>query len=303
MLDSTVDRSTGRWRDILTRIGVPAESLSNKMGPCPMCGGKTRFRFDDKSGSGSWFCNHCGAGYGIHLAMKYTGKDFKSTVEEIDRMDGLQKTEIPPEIDPRIRLRKIAESCMRDDGTIAEYMRNRGITIPVPESLKLYAEMPYFEDGKQVNKYHAMCAIFSDQNGAAASYHVTYLFGGSKAPVSSARKFMKPAIETKGGAIRLTKTIPETLAVAEGIETALSVTQLYGYPCWATYCAGMLEAFVVPDGVKRLIICADNDKSYTGQKAAYLLANKTAIKHHDMQIDVTMPGVAETDFNDVLRLA
>ncbi len=35
--------------------------------------GKTRFRFDDKEGRGTWICNHCGAGDGADLAMKVTG--------------------------------------------------------------------------------------------------------------------------------------------------------------------------------------------------------------------------------------
>jgi putative DNA primase/helicase len=50
-----------RWLDILTGLGVPAKFLRNKHGPCPMCGGKDRFRFDDKDGKGTFFCNGCGA--------------------------------------------------------------------------------------------------------------------------------------------------------------------------------------------------------------------------------------------------
>jgi hypothetical protein len=50
-----------RWLDILTALGVPAKFLRNWHGPCPMCGGKDRFRFDDKDGKGTFFCNGCGA--------------------------------------------------------------------------------------------------------------------------------------------------------------------------------------------------------------------------------------------------
>ena len=118
MRRDTIDRATGRWADILVRLGVDRKYLRNKQGPCPMCGGRDRWRFDNKDGSGSWICNHCGAGYGVQLAMGLTGKDFKTIVDEIDQMDGLEKQEIQPEVDPRIRLRKIAKNCTKDDGFI-----------------------------------------------------------------------------------------------------------------------------------------------------------------------------------------
>jgi putative DNA primase/helicase len=52
---NTVDRARGRWREILPQLGIDPRFLSNKQGPCPMCGGKTRFRFDDRDGSGSYY--------------------------------------------------------------------------------------------------------------------------------------------------------------------------------------------------------------------------------------------------------
>ena len=47
------DRARGRWPGILTALGVPAKALRNRHGPCPVCGGKDRFRFDDKGGAGN----------------------------------------------------------------------------------------------------------------------------------------------------------------------------------------------------------------------------------------------------------
>ncbi len=64
------DRALGRWRGILPALGVPAKALSNRHGPCPMCGGKDRFRFDDKGGRGTWICSQCGAGDGIELVKR-----------------------------------------------------------------------------------------------------------------------------------------------------------------------------------------------------------------------------------------
>ena len=36
-------------------LGVPAKALTNRHGPCPICGGKDRFRFDDKGGRGTGY--------------------------------------------------------------------------------------------------------------------------------------------------------------------------------------------------------------------------------------------------------
>ena len=41
---NTVDRARGRWREILPRLGLEPQFLVKKHGPCPLCGGKDRFR-------------------------------------------------------------------------------------------------------------------------------------------------------------------------------------------------------------------------------------------------------------------
>ena len=47
----------GRWKEILPALGVPASFLKNEHGPCPGCGGKDRFRFDDLDGDGTFYCS------------------------------------------------------------------------------------------------------------------------------------------------------------------------------------------------------------------------------------------------------
>jgi len=60
----------GLWKYILSSLGIEAGYLRNKPGPCPACGGRDRFRFDDKGGTGSYFCNQCGHGDGFTLLEK-----------------------------------------------------------------------------------------------------------------------------------------------------------------------------------------------------------------------------------------
>src|SRR5579863_57963 len=84
----TVERARHRWREILPRSGIDTRFLSNKHGPCPLCGGKDRFRFDDRDGTGSYICNQCGAGVGLILIRKLNGWDYPTACNEIDRILG-----------------------------------------------------------------------------------------------------------------------------------------------------------------------------------------------------------------------
>ena len=85
MSGETIERAQHRWREILPLFGIGTGFLVNRHGPCPLCGGRDRFRFDDKDGSGSYFCNQCGAGVGIILIRKLRGWGFK---EACDLMKG-----------------------------------------------------------------------------------------------------------------------------------------------------------------------------------------------------------------------
>ena len=60
-LDASVVRNqaSGKWREVLTRLGMDLPPTAKQHGPCPTCGGKDRFRFDDRDGRGTWFCNQC----------------------------------------------------------------------------------------------------------------------------------------------------------------------------------------------------------------------------------------------------
>lgn len=85
------DLANGRWPDLLSHFcALSPEQLSDKHQPCPLCGGKDRYRFDDRDGTGSWFCNQCGgrdqmggAGSGMDLLMRSTGWTFNEAVSRI----------------------------------------------------------------------------------------------------------------------------------------------------------------------------------------------------------------------------
>jgi putative DNA primase/helicase len=82
------ERARGRWTSILPALGIDSKFLKRKNGPCPMCGGKDRWRFTDINGKGTWWCNYCSGGNGMALAMKFTGKPFKEVAQQIERIIG-----------------------------------------------------------------------------------------------------------------------------------------------------------------------------------------------------------------------
>ncbi|CAJ1884848.1 hypothetical protein OPFLODJI_03572 [Aeromonas hydrophila] len=80
--------ATGHWPDLLAGLGIDIPSRG-KHGSCPTCGGKDRFRLDDKGGRGTWICNQCGAGDGLALVGLVTGKPIKEAAELIAPLVGL----------------------------------------------------------------------------------------------------------------------------------------------------------------------------------------------------------------------
>jgi putative DNA primase/helicase len=90
------------------------------------------------------------------------------------------------------------------------------------------------------------------------------------------------------------------LGIAEGIETALSATALFGVPCWAAVNAGMLAAWQPPPETKRIIVFGDNDPNYAGQAAAYALAAR--LGSDERAVEVQIPAEVGADWNDVHQL-
>jgi len=81
----------GSWPAILQGLGVGAEYLRDKHGPCPSCGGKDRFRFDDKDGRGTYTCNGCGSGDGFALLELVHGWDSKECLHQVASYLGLRE--------------------------------------------------------------------------------------------------------------------------------------------------------------------------------------------------------------------
>lgn len=92
------DAACDHWPQILSQLGVDETFLQNRHGPCPGCGGRDRFRFDDKDGRGGWICGGGGdtqAGDGFALLMHLHGWDFPKAAAEVAVVLGITATGTP----------------------------------------------------------------------------------------------------------------------------------------------------------------------------------------------------------------
>ncbi len=82
----TVKQACGHWPRILPALGVKV--IKNRHQACPVCGGSDRFRFDDKEGRGTWYCNQCGAGDGLKLVEKVFGVKPSEAAQKVNAVTG-----------------------------------------------------------------------------------------------------------------------------------------------------------------------------------------------------------------------
>ena len=289
--------ATGKWPGILARFGVGAR-WDGKHGPCPLCGGTDRFRFDDKEGRGTWICNQCGAGDGIKLLMKSSNIDFKEACISISKVMGMvEKTRVNHE--PKITPEKLKEVFMSSKpiepgDPVAKYLRNRGLS-DFPSTLRFCPECWEYETKQNQN---AMLAVFSAMDGKAITIHRTFIKKGKKLDIKSPRKIMPSLEKMNGGAVRLYTEEKDTLGIAEGIETAIAVHEMFNITVWAVLSANLMESFRPSPWAKRVEIYADNDATYTGAKAAYTLANRLVVIE---KIPATVLMAKANDFLDDLN--
>ena len=292
--------AVGRYPGIFEALGI--EVGNGKHGPCPSCGGKDRFKFDNLDGTGSWYCNQCDphAGSGIRLIMNVLGIEYKEAVETIGRIVGTvepsthqpQKT-ITPE-----KMRQIFKSTVPirkgDPGHL--YLVNRGL-----KSMPKMLRVGQIWEAETHKDQMAIVAVFTLPDGEAATMHRTYIKDGYKLDIKAPKRFLPNLKPLAGGAVRLYDVGP-VLGVTEGLETAIACKEQWQIPVWATMGTAMMESFEPPKEVEQLIVFADNDINFAGQKAAFTLANRIVIQRK-IPVSVEVPDTPGIDFLDEIRSA
>jgi putative DNA primase/helicase len=135
------------------------------------------------------------------------------------------------------------------EGTpVATYLHSRGLTIPVPPSVRFQAGLRYPSGGV----WPAMVALATlGVDGKPIGIHRTFLKreGNGKAPVEPAKIMLG---QCRGGAVRLGQ--PESvLMVGEGIETCLAAMQATGQAAWAALSTSGLRGLDLPPELRDVI--------------------------------------------------
>lgn len=325
--NSVIDKANGRWPNILESLGINTSYLKIKHGPCPVCGGKDRFRFDDKEGRGTFYCNQCGAGAGVKLLQLYHGWDFETAIRQLGGVLGVQAGLYEP-IQIKVILDKqpvVQKAYRREQVEVRQkqlqnvwrcsspviigdpvdrYLQARGIKLNnFPSVLRFHSALPYYDDDRSLlGLFPALVALVQKVKGEVVTLHRTYLGDGCKANVPKPKKLMSPITPgaSNGAAISLYEPCNGKLVLAEGIETALAIHVATHLPVWATVSANGMERVILPPYVTEVTIAIDNDESNAGQKSANKLRKRLLAEGR--KVRCVMPPTVGHDFNDVLLM-
>ena len=171
------------------------------------------------------------------------------------------------------------------------YLASRALDEPSPE-LRYHPRTP--QGPKPFTLFRpALVAAVRDGSGLVA-VHRTFL--DLRGRVVAARPLSRAGLGRFGrGAVRL-GGLAARLGLAEGIETALSASVLFGMPCWATLGTERFALVELPQAVTELHLFLDND---AGGRRAEALARE--VFGGDRPITVHVPRRPGDDWNDALR--
>jgi putative DNA primase/helicase len=180
----------GRWKQILTAAGIPSHYLTNKHGPCPFCDGVDRWRWDDKYGDGTGFCNQCNAtGDGFHLVAKAKNlderRDFAQILEFVANQIG-HNTGSPNDggrgdkerqEDARKIWNEAVPLSQVTDSPVHQYLQARGLSLTkFSPALRFHRSLPAFVKGTGwIGNFPAMVAGVFNASGVLTGIHRTYL--------------------------------------------------------------------------------------------------------------------------------
>jgi putative DNA primase/helicase len=193
------------------------------------------------------------------------------------------------------------------DTPVESYLRGRSITVPVPTTIRGLPRQRNWNNGRD---YAAMIALVErlpeDGEGPEgilipSGVHLTFLESHANAPsvqkaATESNKLSLGQLRHGGVWLKPIEQIGGDLAVAEGIETALSVMQITGLPTVATLSAAGMGTFKWPEQIRRLWIAADNDAA--GMRAAETLLAR--VLRAGLQAEIKIPKGGKNDFNDLI---
>lgn len=181
-------------------------------------------------------------------------------------------------------------------GTGLAYLQARQCAIPPDDG-----DLRCSEACKHPSGYigPALIAQVTDvQTREPISLHRTWVCSDGSKPNIDAPRLLLSRHRKKNGVIRLSpdEAVISGLAVAEGIETALSVAHIFK-PIWSCIDKGNLSDFPVLDGIETLTIVADNDDP--GLRAAAACALRWAEAGREVRIAYS--PISGEDLNNLVQ--
>ena len=306
-MSGVIEAARGKWHGILPHFGIDTRYLSKQRGPCPFCGGKDRFFWDNKEGRGTFYCNQCGAGSGVQMVAMFKNWSIKEAIAEIEKVVGVVDYKKPEaereqtDAQKKEALNKTwtGAQAVQEGDPVSLYLQTRTGRQWASNALRTHASLWHPEEKQS---YPAMIAKVTDVENKPVSIHRTFLLpDGSKPKITKTKMLMAGTIPD-GSAIRLLP-FQNILGIAEGIETALSASVIFDIPVWAAISASIMVKWKPPETIERLIIFADSDRNFVGQLSAYRLAHSLA-REYPKQFDiyVAIPNVLGADWNDFLQI-
>ncbi|MFP5666832.1 primase-helicase zinc-binding domain-containing protein, partial [Salmonella sp. 741265120_PSA] len=269
----TVKQACGHWSRILPALGVKV--IKNRHQSCPVCGGSDRFRFDDKEGRGTWFCNQCGAGDGLKLVEKVFGVSASEAAGKVDAVTGnlppvalevIAAAEAETEADRKAAAAlavKLMEKTRPASGNA--YLTRKGF--PGHECVMLTAT---HKTGGVTFRAGDMVVPLYDNAGALVNVQLINSDGLKRTLKGGAVKGACHTIEGK-------KQAGKRLWVAEGYATALTVHHLTGETVMVALSSVNLLSLASLARQKhpacQIVLAADRDLNGNGQSKAAAAAD------------------------------
>jgi putative DNA primase/helicase len=299
------ERCKGRWPDILQRLSMlSSAAVAGKDVPCPMCGGRDRFRFSDKD-FGRWFCRGCGqGGDGVRLVMSIKRVDFAMAAAIIEGVvgkvsyasaaSGAKDPDAPK--DPMKSWRSAGPWVRNSPADI--YLKRRGLDVTDDEALRLRFS-PALWHWVVKARWPAMLARVTLATGEDITTHQTFVEpdGSGKAEIEKPRLFAAGG-KTAGGGVWFGVADPNhEFIVAEGIESTLSAMRIYGVTdgC-AALSAGGIRNLILPPEARMVRIFPDHDE--LGQSLAAARDATRRWKAEGRTVRATMSPNFGEDAND-----
>ncbi|MDC9581330.1 AAA family ATPase [Xenorhabdus sp. PR6a] len=280
------------WENLLPACGIDIPARG-KHGPCPICGGTDRFHFIDDHHHGNWHCRQCDEpkyGDGLDLVARTQGISITEAAKVVADTLALPLPEPKPARETTYTTRPIAEKVAalvaKSITGHSPYLSAKGLQCPHQRLL---------EDGSLLLPLTTLDKKVTGALLIRPDGKRKHLFGSKK----------------KGSFIALSvlEEQPDTVLIAEGYATALTVSQLYSGLVLAALDEGNL--FPVTKAVRerwpdaKIIIAADNDWHEPGEldkdgkpkkNVGKISAEKTA---HAVKGWLTLPpGNIKADWDD-----